>query len=58
MKAVLISGSPRKNGNTEILSQTFGRECGDVENDKEGLATVDRFAENLIWACKETLLKR
>lgn len=27
----------------------FGRQVGEVENDKEGLATVDRFAENLAW---------
>jgi len=27
----------------------FGRQIGDVENDEEGLATVDRFAENLAW---------
>jgi multimeric flavodoxin WrbA len=27
----------------------FGRQVGEVENDQEGLATVDRFAENLAW---------
>lgn len=27
----------------------FGREAGEVANDAEGLATVDRFAENLAW---------
>jgi len=27
----------------------FGRAVGEVENDAEGLATVDRFAENLLW---------
>lgn len=27
----------------------FGRARGEVENDKEGLATVDRFAQNLAW---------
>ena len=27
----------------------FGREAGEVENDAEGLATVERFAENLAW---------
>ncbi len=27
----------------------FGREVGEVSNDEEGLATVDRFAENLAW---------
>lgn len=27
----------------------FGLGPGDVENDEEGLATVDRFAENLVW---------
>ena len=27
----------------------FGRGIGEVENDDEGLRTVDRFAENLAW---------
>jgi multimeric flavodoxin WrbA len=27
----------------------FGKGPGDVENDEEGLGTVDRFAENLAW---------
>lgn len=27
----------------------FGRAPGEVQNDEEGLATVDRFAENLAW---------
>ncbi len=27
----------------------FGREPGEVENDNEGLLTIDRFVENLIW---------
>lgn len=27
----------------------FGRELGEVENDDEGLQTIDRFAENLAW---------
>lgn len=27
----------------------IGRQIGEVENDAEGLATVDRFAENLAW---------
>lgn len=27
----------------------FGREAGEVEQDAEGLRTVDRFAENLAW---------
>ena len=27
----------------------FGRKEGEVEQDKEGLETVDRFAENLAW---------
>ncbi len=27
----------------------FGREAGEVSNDKEGLETVDRFAENVAW---------
>ena len=27
----------------------FGREAGEVENDEEGLKTVERFAENLVW---------
>jgi multimeric flavodoxin WrbA len=27
----------------------FGRTPGEVENDEEGLATIDRFAENLAW---------
>ena len=26
-----------------------GRAPGDVEGDEEGLRTIDRFAENLIW---------
>ncbi|MCK6488452.1 MAG: flavodoxin family protein [Planctomycetes bacterium] len=28
---------------------SFGRQVGEVENDAEGLATVDRFAQNLAW---------
>lgn len=31
----------------------FGREVGEVENDEEGLATVDRFAENLAWLAEK-----
>jgi multimeric flavodoxin WrbA len=27
----------------------IGREPGEVENDQEGIATIDRFAENCIW---------
>jgi multimeric flavodoxin WrbA len=27
----------------------FGREPGDVEQDAEGLRTMDRFADNLLW---------
>jgi multimeric flavodoxin WrbA len=27
----------------------FGRAVGEVENDDEGLRTIDRFAENLVW---------
>lgn len=27
----------------------FGREPGEVQNDREGVATIDRFAENLVW---------
>lgn len=27
----------------------FGREPGEVQNDQEGLATIDRFTENIIW---------
>lgn len=27
----------------------FGRQIGEVANDAEGLATIDRFAENLAW---------
>lgn len=30
----------------------FGRAPGEVENDEEGLRTVDRFAENLAWLAK------
>lgn len=31
----------------------FGREEGDVANDAEGLAAVDRFAENLAWLAEK-----
>jgi len=31
----------------------FGRQVGEVENDEEGLATVDRFAENLAWLAEK-----
>jgi len=31
---------------------SFGREPGEVAKDTEGLATVDRFAENLAWLAK------
>lgn len=27
----------------------FGREAGEVENDQEGLSTIDRFSDNLVW---------
>ncbi len=30
----------------------FGREAGEVQNDAEGLKTVDRFAENLAWVAR------
>jgi multimeric flavodoxin WrbA len=32
---------------------TFGREAGEVANDKEGLATIDRFSENLVWLAEK-----
>lgn len=31
----------------------FAREVGEVENDKEGIATIDRFTENLVWLAKK-----
>lgn len=31
----------------------FGREKGEVLNDKEGLATVENFAENMAWLLKK-----
>ncbi len=31
----------------------FGRGIGEVANDEEGLATVDRFAENLAWLAEK-----
>jgi multimeric flavodoxin WrbA len=31
----------------------FGREAGEVANDAEGLATVERFAENLAWLAEK-----
>jgi hypothetical protein len=31
----------------------IGREPGEVLNDQEGLATIDRFAENLIWCASK-----
>jgi len=31
----------------------FGRQVGEVENDEEGLATVDRFAEKLAWLAEK-----
>ena len=50
MKAIGICGSPRSGGNTEIKPCiAFGRIPGEVENDAEGLATVDRFGDNLAW---------
>lgn len=33
----------------------FGRGPGEVANDEEGLATVDRFAENLAWLAGKLL---
>lgn len=32
---------------------SFGREAGEVANDQEGLATVDKFSENLIWLAEK-----
>jgi hypothetical protein len=32
----------------------FGRAAGEVESDKEGLQTVERFAENLAWLAEKT----
>lgn len=32
---------------------TFGREPGEVANDQEGLATIDQFAENLVWLAEK-----
>ena len=31
----------------------FGRQPGEVQNDAEGLATMERFAENLAWLAKK-----
>jgi multimeric flavodoxin WrbA len=31
----------------------FGRAAGDVQDDIEGLETVDRFADNLIWLAEK-----
>lgn len=31
----------------------FGRAEGDVENDTEALATIDRFAQNLAWLAEK-----
>ncbi len=33
----------------------FGREPGEVINDNEGISTVDRFAENLVWLADKLL---
>jgi multimeric flavodoxin WrbA len=33
----------------------IGREAGEVANDQEGLATIDRFAENIIWLANKLL---
>lgn len=30
-------------------TMSIGRQPGEVENDREGLASIDRFAENLVW---------
>jgi multimeric flavodoxin WrbA len=27
----------------------FGRDVGEVNNDEEGLATIDKFSDNLVW---------
>ncbi len=27
----------------------FGRQAGEVADDREGLATIDRFGDNLAW---------
>jgi multimeric flavodoxin WrbA len=34
---------------SQYWNVAFGQEAGDVMNDAEGLAIVDRFAENLAW---------
>src|SRR5690554_1434572 len=31
----------------------FGKDKGDVENDKDGLTTADRFIENIIWLAEK-----
>jgi multimeric flavodoxin WrbA len=37
---------------------SFGREPGEVSNDKEGVATIDRFAENIIWLAGKVISKQ
>jgi multimeric flavodoxin WrbA len=36
-------------------NMAFGRQPGEVGNDQEGMATVDRFADNLAWLAGRTL---
>jgi hypothetical protein len=31
----------------------FGREKGDVSNDKEGIQTINTLAENMAWLIKK-----
>lgn len=35
----------------------LAREAGSVSEDREGLATVDRFADNLAWLAKQTVAR-
>jgi multimeric flavodoxin WrbA len=35
----------------------FGREVDEVRNDSEGLQTIDRFADNLIWLAERLLAR-
>lgn len=47
MNIVVISGSPRKSGNTEIMAETFAK--GAMENGHE--VTIKKLSQLKVWPC-------
>ena len=59
MKVVAFNGSARKDGNTAILVRQvywnigIGRAKGEVEQDEEGLRTMETLGQNMAWLLKK-----